>query len=1591
MIPILYNGSETDFTHNGLGLLTDVDSNAIYVERERNVNQLLVMKYPENGAKVESLVTGNIIKVDASPKMKGQLFRIYYVKKDIKDMILVYAKHIFFDTKHDTLFQAINEPFNCVGALNKLKMNCIFSLKKFNMESDLTTITPFIQDERNVLDCIMGQENSILTNYGNDPDLVIDNFNIKVTQQGGVDSGVLIAYTKNLDGFSVEEDRDDLVTGIIPYVSHNSGEETIYVKGDLVWSDKKGNYAHPYVISKNFTDYFVDRETNQFRIPSVAELNKVAKDYIINTRCDIPKMTYTISFVPLAKTEEYKDIAAIEELDLLDRAIIHNYKYDIRDQAKIIKTKYNPVKEIFTSMTLGDPRSTLQGIFNTSNNKLDNISNKVENIVTGGLPPKYPDTLPNTPVLKVETSGLKTIALSWTFDNKLHYTYRLYANKQKDFTPTIFDLVFEGQASTYLHEVDYNQIWYYKVEAINTYGRSTGPSNQVMGATAKLSDAATIFEEAAIGDALIANLRADRAWIGQFQAENINFKNAQCLDGNGQQTFSIDSFGRVRISATDFILQGKTIDTIVDEKTATTVKSVNPMFYLSTSATELMGGTWVDIAPPWTNGKYMWTKTVTTLGDNSTRETQPTCISGAIGPQGKPGLDGADGVSGKDGVSLVYKGEFTSHPLNPQDGWYYRNSAQKRTFVYQSGAWYQMTIDGQDGVDGSSIEYKGELDNPPANPQKNWTYKDKQNGILYIYNGSAWVVMVRDGNDGQDGAPGANGLSVFCTYHDGITKPATPTGNGTTNGWHTNWTSSVVWLSQKVSSDVSTGTWGEPIKVAGEDGISVSSVIEQFFLSDSKVNQPAESDSGWVDTCPIWQAGKYIWTRVKIILSDGTVKYTGYNVDTTWEAVNDLEIGGRNIVKDTGTPKSIVSAGATNITGARYDLTVPYLTDIKDKELIVVFDWKYEGENPSGTFYMQTGEPQYDMVTSRESISPTNISGTIKKIWKPTMEKDTKIVYMRTDNMVGTLTISNLRIYFGTRDIGWTPAPEDIQEQIDANKTEISTTKKKMSSLETNLDQISLKVSSVEKTTTSVGDRVTDIETWKKDADLKISDSAIVLTVTKSSTYQNDLNDKVSHNNIISSINQTAEEILIEASKINLKGYVTLTSLNTPGQTVIDGGNLKAGTVVSDKIAIGDFNNYVVIPTNATFTGTSGMTEGYEICSIQGSEKYNHANISNKLYGINGGDMFRVKAMIKSDTAGSRIDITCCWRNANNEIVASNTIYGTVSAANTWTEINEIITVPSRPSGASYVRFKINIQAEQSRRVYIERFNITRMYSGDLIVDGAVTAIKLAADAIDGRLIKGVTIVGGEIRGSSNFFTSPDSNSVDGYAFRIYSSGELHSNNFILTSSGDNYSRLMPDGTISCSKQVNAPAVITGGQSLWLGIRGVTPGSESNFNIELTQQADKNVYLRPGYNGQTSLGHPAKMFHTAYVKNGISSSSDRRLKENLRYVGRDSSTITPQMLFDFIMEDYILAQYNYIDDPQREKISAVAQDLLTTKDGQESKVGQLVINNQEVLQDKVAGYESYLALNQTQLLNIFIGAFQQFVRDTNKRLDALTI
>jgi len=217
------------------------------------------------------------------------------------------------------------------------------------------------------------------------------------------------------------------------------------------------------------------------------------------------------------------------------------------------------------------------------------------------------------------------------------------------------------------------------------------------------------------------------------------------------------------------------------------------------------GKTWVpfvDLA-----GNITWT-----LEDVD--ETKPPLNSNITGPSGN---------DGSPGTVMSFKGEYAVHPPDPQNGWSYRNTTDKKTYIYDNNAWLVMSTPGMDGISGKSadpLEYKGEFLEPPLNPSTNWIYRNTDDNKVYVYSGNTWKLMTQDGDSGIDGIAGENGSSVYISYHnnDKDNKPDIPTGDATSNGWHTDITGDVVWMSQKVANTPLEGSWGAVLRITGFDG-----------------------------------------------------------------------------------------------------------------------------------------------------------------------------------------------------------------------------------------------------------------------------------------------------------------------------------------------------------------------------------------------------------------------------------------------------------------------------------------------------------------------------------------------------------------------------------------------------------------------------------------------------------------------------------------------------------------------------------------------------------------------------------------------------
>ena len=535
------------------------------VEEERNGLFELILTYPVIGDLYLSLEKENIIIADANDTLKAQKFRIYNVRKYMKNQVTVYARHISFDLMHDVIENEISfTNQSCEYALNEIFRNSISS-KHYKGYSNIVNAQKFKVSKINCLSAIVGAKGSIIDTFGTGAEILRDNTNIHVLNRRGHDNGVSIEYRKNLIGLEVEEDTTDLVTRIIPYATQKVGEEEKVINyNGYVDAPNINAFSKPYSAWIDYSDKFEqDEEVTQEKLKIYAE-----REYTVNKR-HIPKCNYKIEFIPLSKVVGYKELE--DKISLCDTVTIKDTRYGIDTQAKVIKTVYNVLLGRYDSMELGEPKTTLGDVITNNGGSNNSGSN---NGGTGGSDSEkveiddsnFPNIIPLKPVLSSNVMGFGSVEVSWTFENKSYFKYELYASKVKDFTPNSFYLIYSGQASAFLHVVEPNETWYYRVCGINSHGNRGEFSEQLTVNTTKLDDFEQYFSSLAVKN-LVANMfSADYIKAGQIKGTWIDARNLTVTDGNGKRTLDIDSFGNVALDVTSLKISANNVPTFENVK-----------------------------------------------------------------------------------------------------------------------------------------------------------------------------------------------------------------------------------------------------------------------------------------------------------------------------------------------------------------------------------------------------------------------------------------------------------------------------------------------------------------------------------------------------------------------------------------------------------------------------------------------------------------------------------------------------------------------------------------------------------------------------------------------------------------------------------------------------------------------------------------------------------------------------------------------------------------------------------------------------------------------------------------------------------------
>lgn len=346
MIPILYAGNETNFTSNGLGRLSDAIK--CTVEEERNGIFELEMTYPITGIHFDDIAENNIILARSEDGGTPQAFIIYKISKPLNGIVTINAQHISY-----LLNGYVVMPFTAsslADALIKLNSNAVVTTG-FTFYTDIVNSKQFnLEIPKTIRSVLGGESGSLLENYGSF-DYQFDNFTVKLLASRGNDNHVTIRYGKNLTDLKAVTNTTNIYTGIVPFWADSEGN-TVYVQDYVVYSEHAQDYPHKYIKVVDFSSEF---ETQ----PTQAQLLTRAQSYLSNNNGWKIKNNIDVSFIDLASTEEYKNIAPLERVKLCDTVTVEYLKLGVSFKTKVIRTVYNVLLDRYDSIELGDTTYSL--------------------------------------------------------------------------------------------------------------------------------------------------------------------------------------------------------------------------------------------------------------------------------------------------------------------------------------------------------------------------------------------------------------------------------------------------------------------------------------------------------------------------------------------------------------------------------------------------------------------------------------------------------------------------------------------------------------------------------------------------------------------------------------------------------------------------------------------------------------------------------------------------------------------------------------------------------------------------------------------------------------------------------------------------------------------------------------------------------------------------------------------------------------------------------------------------------------------------------------------------------------------------------
>ncbi|WP_181038711.1 phage tail spike protein [Enterococcus faecalis] len=401
LIPVIFKPGEKDFTTNGLGRL--IDATRCEITEEANGKYELEMDYPAISRFSDYFENGYQIKAKPNDLEEYHIFEIKQTFKDtFTNSIVIYAQSRTYKLGNRQVRLVTVDNRNGAEAMRLIEQN-MDEPCDIKLYSDINTASSTVFEARNVLNCIAGEQGSLLQYWGGE--IKREPFKLSLLRRRGRDNVGTVRYGKDLKGLTIKFDWQSIVTKVLPFAELQSGADgtSQRIYGDAVKSEYINKYPDVYAQYVQFTE--------DQGVKDLSSLNKVAGKYFttLYPGSDKPKVSIELEIEKLTDSEEAKEFAKMRNYNLFDTFTVYHKFYDIDIQTKVTGIVYDALAEKTIKITAGDIQvafykqqsQDFQEAIKTLTKK-DYMSNFIDYItdlingVKGGSILQYPKNRPHT-------------------------------------------------------------------------------------------------------------------------------------------------------------------------------------------------------------------------------------------------------------------------------------------------------------------------------------------------------------------------------------------------------------------------------------------------------------------------------------------------------------------------------------------------------------------------------------------------------------------------------------------------------------------------------------------------------------------------------------------------------------------------------------------------------------------------------------------------------------------------------------------------------------------------------------------------------------------------------------------------------------------------------------------------------------------------------------------------------------------------------------------------------------------------------------------------------------------------------------------